>query len=115
MKDLVAKIEDLVIVRPVNGTNGTVDNVRNVGVVAARGTVAELLHFYSTVDSISELERSHIRSSTGTVDSEESETSDLQLVQVVVSVGQQLASFLGCGVWADRVVDNLVFGEEGGL
>merc|ERR1712087_334416 len=111
----LAEVEDLVGIRPVNGADDTVDNVGNVGVVAAGGTVSVLLHFNTTVDAVGEFEWRHVGSSSWSVDGEESESSDIQLVQVVVGVGQQFASFLGSSIRADGVVDHFVFGEKGGL
>jgi len=109
------EVENFVLVSAVDGPHDTVHDVRNVRVVAGGGTIAELLNLDTAADAIDELERSHVWASTWTIHGEETEGRDVEVVEMVVGVSEKFTSFFGCGVWRDRVVDVLGFGEKRGF
>mmetsp|Transcript_36131 Transcript_36131/g.108125 ORF Transcript_36131/g.108125 Transcript_36131/m.108125 type:complete len:444 (+) Transcript_36131:288-1619(+) len=111
----LAEVEDLVRVAAVDRPHHAVDDIVDVGVIAAAGPVPELLNFDAAGDSVDELEGGHVGTSPGTVHREETERRHVQFVQVVVRVREELARLLGGGVRTDGIVDVLGLGEEGRL
>ena len=93
-----AKIENLVRIGSVNGSDHTVDNVVNVGVVTTTGPISKLLEFGSTTDTVNELEGGHVGSSTRSVDCEKAQPSNIEARQVVVGISQEFAGLFRSGV-----------------
>mmetsp|Transcript_21673 Transcript_21673/g.46918 ORF Transcript_21673/g.46918 Transcript_21673/m.46918 type:complete len:217 (-) Transcript_21673:1059-1709(-) len=93
-----SQVEDFVGMRTIQGTNNALDNVINVGVVAAAGSISKLLNLHSPTDAVDKLKGGHVGASAGPVDGEEAECRNVEIVQVVVGIGQQLASLFGGGV-----------------
>ena len=109
------EVENLVGVGPVDGAHDAVHDVVDVGVVPARAPVTELLELEAAGHAIDELEGGHVRPAAWSVDREETQSGDVEPVEVVVGVRQELACLLGRGVRAHGVVDALVLAEEGRL
>ena len=91
----LSQVEDLVGVGAINGTDNTIDDITDVSVISGTGTISKLLQLHTTTDTVNKLEWGHIRATTGSIDSKESQASDIELGEMMVGVGQQLAGLLG--------------------
>ena len=111
----LAEIENLVGIGPINGSHHAIDDIINVGVIPTAAAVSKLLHLDAATDAVNEFERSHVGSSAGSVDGEESQRGYIEIVQVVVRVGEQLASLFGGGIGRNGLVHDFGFGKEGRL
>lgn len=60
----LAKVEDFIIVRSINSTDNTINNVVDVRIIARGRPITELLNRLSTGDSVNEDEGSHVRTTT---------------------------------------------------
>jgi hypothetical protein len=109
----LAEVEDLVLVRPINGSDDAIHDVIDVGVIAAAAAVAELLYFHPPTHPVNELERGHVGPAIVAVHGEEAQSRHIQVVEMVVRVGQKFAGLFGGGVGRHGVVHDLVFTEVG--
>ena len=111
----LAQVEDFIRMGTVDGTDDAVDNI---GI--CRCNLCETIRHQTSVARdrgalVNELEGCHVGSSSGSVDGEEAKAGNVELVQVVVGVGEKLACLLGGGVRLNGIVDVLLFREEGRL
>src|SRR5271165_2732484 len=97
-----------------NGANDAVDDIVDISVVAASAPITKHGHRITAIDEPRELGNSEIGAVSGAICREDSQASHRQAVQVMESVGQEFAGFLGRGVGTDWMIDRVGFTKRGG-
>jgi len=77
--------------RLVDGRHHTVHNIINVGIISRGVAVTVLLDRDAVKHTFNKLERRHVGTAMGTIHCEKAQTGAVQAIQVVESVGKQLA------------------------
>ena len=93
-------------------TEDALDDVINIGEVAAAITVVEDLDGIAFEEFISEAEVCHIGTTSRTVNGEEAETRGGDIVEFAVAVSKEFVALLGCCIETDGVVYPIVGAER---
>lgn len=112
-----AEVDDLVLgrlqrVRPVQARHDAIDDVRDVGVVAARRPVAVHRNGLAGEQLARELVDSQVGPLARAVDGEKPQAVHRHVVEVVIGVGDQLARALRGSVRRNRMMHRVFFAER---
>ena len=94
---VAAQVDDFKIGR-LNRGDGAAGNIFDVGEVALLRAVAEDRDRQSFRDAMDKTENAHVGAAGGAVDGEVTEHGHIELMQMVIGVGDRFGGFLGCGV-----------------
>mmetsp|Transcript_70481 Transcript_70481/g.187348 ORF Transcript_70481/g.187348 Transcript_70481/m.187348 type:complete len:416 (+) Transcript_70481:75-1322(+) len=111
VRGAATQIHDQPRVLPVDCGYHAAHNVVNVRELSHSRPITVLVNRLVVVDGVDKLEGCHVRPPTWSIDSEEAEHRDVQLVEMVEGVAKELAAALGGSVRADGGVTPLVLAE----
>jgi len=87
------------------------DDVIDVGEVAAAVAVVVDLYGVALDELVGEAEVGHVGTACGAIDGEEAEASGGDVVELGIAMGKELVALLRCGVEGDGVIHTVVGGE----